>query len=292
MSGSGPTLVIVSGLSGAGRTTAIKALEDVGYYCVDNVPVVLLEPFVDLFTEAADRLAAVIDVRERQFLESFPEIHDRLRQRGVLSDLLFLDASDEALAHRFSETRRVHPAARQQSIYESIAQEREILMPVAERSDLVLDTTQMTVHDLKRAVTRRYSGRDSGGPMEIEIMSFGFRYGPPDEADLQIDVRFLPNPNFEADLRDRTGLEADVAAYVLESPRTQAFLGRLVDFLDFLLPLYEEEGKAYLTIAIGCTGGRHRSVAIAAELEGLLRDRKIDARVTHRDLARLRRTNA
>ncbi len=290
MSG-GPNLVIVSGLSGAGRTTVMKALEDLDFYCVDNVPVVLLEPFVDLFAEGAERLAAVIDVRERHFLASFPEIHDRLRQRGVLSELLFLEASDEALAQRFGETRRVHPAARETHLLESIAQEREILAPVAALADVALDTTEMSVHDLKRFVTRRYTGRTRGGPMEIELVSFGFRYGAPDVADLQLDVRFLPNPNFEPTLRDRTGLEADVAAYVLESPRTQDFLSRLVDFLDFLLPLYEEEGKAYLTIAIGCTGGRHRSVAIVAALEGCLRDRKIDIHTTHRDLERLRRTD-
>ncbi len=290
MSG-GPDLVIVSGLSGAGRTTVMKALEDLDFYCVDNVPVVLLESFVELFSEGAERLAAVIDVRERRFLASFPEIHDRLRQRGVLSELLFLEASDEALAQRFGETRRVHPAARETSLLESIAQEREILAPIAALADVALDTTEMSVHDLKRFVTRRYTGRSRGGPMEIELVSFGFRYGAPDVADLQLDVRFLPNPNFEPTLRDRTGLEADVADYVLESPRTQAFLSRLVDFLDFLVPLYEEEGKAYLTIAIGCTGGRHRSVAIAAALEGCLRDRKIDVRVTHRDLQRLRRTD-
>ncbi len=290
MSG-GPDLVIVSGLSGAGRTTVMKALEDLDFYCVDNVPVVLLEPFVELFSEGAERLAAVIDVRERRFLASFPEIHDRLRQRGVLSELLFLEASDEALAQRFGETRRVHPAARETPLLESIAQEREILAPIAALADVALDTTEMSVHDLKRFVTRRYTGRSRGGPMEIELVSFGFRYGAPDVADLQLDVRFLPNPNFEPTLRDRTGLEADVADYVLESPRTQAFLSRLVDFLDFLVPLYEEEGKAYLTLAIGCTGGRHRSVAIAAALEGCLRDRKIDVRVTHRDLQRLRRTD-
>ena len=288
----GPTLVVVSGLSGAGRTTVMKALEDLGYYCVDNVPVVLLEPFVDLFGEGADRLVAVIDMRERRFLDDFPEIHARLRERGVLTELLFLDASDEALVKRFDETRRVHPARGKSSLLDAIAREREILAPVAARADLVLDTTEMTVHELKRVVTRRYTGNAPSGRIEVELLSFGFRYGAPDVADLQIDVRFLPNPNFEPELRERTGLEADVSAYVLERPPTQAFLTRLVEFLDFLLPLYEEEGKVYLTIAIGCTGGRHRSVAIVAELERCLSDREIDVRVTHRDLDRHRRTEA
>lgn len=288
----GPTLTVVSGLSGAGRTTVMKALEDLGYYCVDNVPVVLLEPFVDLFGEGADRLVAVIDMRERRFLDAFPEIHDRLRERGVLTELLFLDASDEALAKRFDETRRVHPARGNSSLLEAIAREREILAPVSARADLVLDTTRMTVHELKRVVTRRYTGSAPSGRMAIELLSFGFRYGAPDVADLQIDVRFLPNPNFEPELRERTGLDADVSAYVLERPPTKAFLTRLVEFLDFLLPLYEAEGKVYLTIAIGCTGGRHRSVAIAAELERCLGDREIDLRVTHRDLDRNRRMEA
>ena len=283
---SGPTLVIVSGLSGAGRTTVMKALEDLGFYCVDNVPVVLLESLVDLFGERAERLAAVIDVRERDFLDAFPEMHDRLRERGILSELLFLEASDEVLAQRFDETRRVHPATRERPLLDSIAAEREILAPVAALADVALDTSGMSVHELKRFVTRHYTGRARAGPMEIELQSFGFRYGPPDLADLVLDVRFLPNPNFEPDLRDGTGRDPEVAAYVVQHERSREFLDRFFDFLDFLVPFYEQEGKAYLTIAIGCTGGRHRSVAVVHTLEGWLLDRKIDVRVSHRDLER------
>jgi UPF0042 nucleotide-binding protein len=267
----------------------MKALEDLGFYCVDNLPVVLLEPFVELFSERSDRLAAVIDVRERDFLGAFPGTHERLRQSGALSELLFLSATDEALSQRFDETRRVHPASGSVPLLESIAQEREILAPIAERADLVVDTSGMSVHDLKRYVTRRYTGRTRGGPMEIELVSFGFRHGMPDTADLLLDVRFLPNPNFEPHLRDKTGESGDVAAYVLRSPRTRAFLERLFDFLEFLIPLYGEEGKAYLVIAIGCTGGRHRSVAIVNALEGYLRERKIQTHVTHRDIEHPRR---
>jgi len=285
----GPTLVIVSGLSGAGRTTVMKALEDLGFYCVDNVPIALLEPFVDLFGERADRLAAVVDVRERDFLSDFPDTHARLQGRGLLSELLFLDASDEILARRFGETRRSHPVAPSVSLPDAIAQERLLLAPVSERADAVVDTSDMSVHELKRFVTRRYTGSSTGGRMEIELVSFGFRHGAPEQADLVLDVRFLPNPYYEPDLRERTGEADEVAAYVLGSPRSRAFLDRLLDFLEFLIPLYEQEGKAYLAIAIGCTGGLHRSVAIVNVLEGCLRDRKIEARVRHRDLDRARR---
>jgi len=291
---SGPELVIVSGLSGAGRTTVIKALEDVGFYCVDNLPVVLLERFVELFGEETSRLAVVIDVRERGFLDSFPDACDSLRERGTLKELVFLDAADDELAKRFDETRRAHPAegssqagpaeAGGSKLLASIAAERRILAPIAERADLTIDSTGMSVHDLKRFVTRHYTGASRSGRMEVELVSFGFRYGPPEAADLMMDVRFLPNPNFEPDLRDRTGLDPEVSGYVLDDPRTGAFLERFFEFLDFLEPLYEEEGKAYLTIAIGCTGGKHRSVSVVGALERHLLDRKIHVRVTHRDV--------
>lgn len=284
-----PSLVIVSGLSGAGRTTVMKALEDLGFYCVDNLPVVLLESLVALFSGSEARLAVDVGVREGEFLESFPAVSQRLRSQGILSEMLFLEASDEVLAQRFDETRRVHPAAHDGSVLASIARERRILSPLAERADLILDTSQLNVHELRRLVTRRYAGESGGGRMEIELISFGFRHGVLDVADLVIDVRFLPNPNFEAGLADRTGLDSDVAAYVLKNPRTEQFLGRFFDFLEFLLPLHEEEGKAYFTLGVGCTGGQHRSVAVAAALERHLREREFEVRVTHRDVERSRR---
>ena len=284
-----PTLVIVSGLSGAGRTTVMKALEDLGFYCVDNLPVVLLERFVDLFSEGADRLAVVVDVRERSFLAEFPSMHDRLRERGTPMELLFLEASDDALRQRYDETRRVHPAAEAGSLAEGIARERRLLEPLAARADLAIDTTELSVHNLKRLVTRHFSGADRSGSLEIDLVSFGFRYGVPEAADLMIDVRFLPNPNFEPELRHRTGLEPDVAAYVLDDTRTAEFLERFFAFLEFLLPRYEEEGKAYLTVAVGCTGGQHRSVAVVGALDRHLRDRKIEVRVSHRDVGKPRR---
>jgi UPF0042 nucleotide-binding protein len=287
--GGSPTLVIVSGLSGAGRTTAVKALEDLGYYCVDNLPVVLLERFVDLFGEGADRLAVVIDVRERGFLGEFPEIHARLRERGTPLQLLFLEASDETLVARYGETRRVHPTAAR-SLLEGIARERSLLDPLAQRADRVIDTTNLSVHELKRLVTRQFSGADRSAPLELKLLSFGFRYGVPEAADLMIDVRFLPNPNFEPGLRARTGLDPEVAAYALEAPSSRAFLERFFAFLDFLLPHYEAEGKAQLTVAIGCTGGQHRSVAVVCALERHLLDRRVEVQVSHRDVEKSRRT--
>jgi len=300
-----PSLVLISGLSGAGRTTATKSLEDLGFYCVDNLPITMLEPFVGLFEREPRRLAAVVDVREGRFLSEFPEIHARLQAAGWLEDLLFLDASDEVLAKRFDETRRVHPAAldrqglrapsgvpggsagpKRGAIQEGIARERELLAPVAAVATCVLDTSQLTVHELRRRIRRRYGAPGQLSPLEVEVISFGFRYGAPEVADLMLDVRFLPNPNFEPELRERTGEDPEVAAFVLESPRTAPFLERFFDFLSFLLPLYAEEGKAYLTIAIGCTGGQHRSVAIAGALERYMGERKIDVHLTHRDVDR------
>ncbi len=288
----GPTLVIVSGLSGAGRTTAMKALEDLGFYCVDNLPVVLLEPFVELFREGSDRLAVAVDVRERSFLAAFPDVHARLKSSGLATLLLYLEASDEVLAQRFSETRRVHPTRGSGSLFEDISRERELLVPIARLADLVVDTGRMSVHDLKRQILRHFAGGERAAAMEIELVSFGFRHGAPEAADLLIDVRFLPNPNFEPSLRAHTGLEPEVAAFVLDPPSTGEFMAKLREFIDFLIPRYEKEGKARLTIALGCTGGQHRSVAVVGALDRHLRERKIEARVTHRDVARARRSEA
>jgi RNase adapter protein RapZ len=222
-------------------------------------------------------------VREGEFLASAPAVLDQLRQRGQLADLLFLDAGDEVLAQRFDETRRVHPAGRGRALASAIQRERAMLAPLLQRADFVLDTTRLTVHDLRRFVARRYARQARVGGMQVELISFGFRYGLPDLADLVVDVRFLANPHHEPMLRRRTGEDPAVARYVLESPRTSTFLERFLGFLDFLLPLYEDEGKAYLMIAVGCTGGQHRSVAIAGALERILRERKIEVRVVHRD---------
>jgi UPF0042 nucleotide-binding protein len=287
-----PLLVVVSGLSGAGRTTVMKALEDVDFYCVDNLPVVLLERFVELFSDGAGRIAVVIDVRERAFLEAFPDVYARLRGRGTPTELLFLETSDEVIERRYNETRRAHPAGAGRPIPESIAEERRILAPIAALANLVVDTTSMSVHDLKRFVAGRYTGATRSGPIEVELLSFGFRFGVPEVVDLMVDVRFLPNPNFEPSLQNQTGLDEPVARYVLDPPRTREFLDRLVDFLRFLIPLYEEEGKAYLSIGIGCTGGQHRSVAVVEALEERLGVPNMKLRVRHRDVDRHRRIEA
>ncbi len=267
------SLVIVSGLSGAGRTTAMKALEDIGFYCVDALPVVLLERFVELFSERARRLAVGVDVRERDFLGAFPDVYERLVAQGVSTQLLFLDAEDHVLARRYAETRRAHPVEPESPIVEGIARDREIMAPIAKRADLVLDTSEMSVHELKRYVTRQFSGTDRGSPMQVELVSFGFRFGAPELADLMIDVRFLPNPNFEPELRDGTGLDRKVADFVLQNERTESFLERFFAFLDYLLPLYEGEGKTHLRVAVDCTGGQHRSVAVIGALDRHLLER-------------------
>jgi UPF0042 nucleotide-binding protein len=281
--------VIVSGLSGAGRTTCLKILEDLGFYCVDNLPVVLLEPFVELFKAGATGSPSRRHARAQ--LPAAFQVHDRLKQAGLATELLYLEASDEVLAQRFGETRRVHPARGSGSLVEDIGRERELLAPMARRADLVIDTGRMSVHELKRQITRHFTGAARTAPMEIELLSFGYRHGAPESADLVIDVRFLPNPHFEPGLRERTGLDPEVAAFVLDPPRTAEFMAKLCEFIDFLIPRYEEEGKAHLTVALGCTGGQHRSVAVAQALERHLSERKIEVRVTHRDVARARRSD-
>ena len=281
-------IVIVSGLSGSGKSTAVKALEDLGFYCVDNLPLVLVTTFADLCRQSRDisRVALVADAREKEFLKDFPVIHKELRERGTPAEVLFLEAGDEALLHRFQETRRRHPLAPEGGVLEGIQLEREKLADVRKLADHVLDTSGLTVHDLRRAVNRLFTGSSEGFRMNVKLVSFGYRHGLPEQADLTVDVRFLPNPNFVDALRPRTGLDPAVADYVLQRPETQTFLAKFCDLVDFLVPLYEKEGKAYLTIGIGCTGGRHRSVAIAQVLERHLRQRVEQVTVEHRDIGR------
>jgi UPF0042 nucleotide-binding protein len=281
-------IVIISGLSGSGKSTAVKALEDLGFYCVDNLPLVLVTTFADLCRQSAGiaKVALVADVREGEFLKDFPAIHQELLDRGTPAEVLFLEASDEALLHRFQETRRRHPLAPEGGVLEGIRLEREKLGDIRRRADHVLDTSGLTVHDLRRAVNRLFTGSSEGFRMNVKLVSFGYRHGLPEQADLTVDVRFLPNPNFVDTLRPRTGLDPKVADYVLERPETQTFLAKFCDLVDFLVPLYEKEGKAYLTIGIGCTGGRHRSVVIAQVLEQHLRQKVEQVTVEHRDIGK------
>ncbi|MBX5484266.1 MAG: RNase adapter RapZ [Myxococcaceae bacterium] len=254
-------------MSGSGKSTAIRALEDAGFFCIDNLPVVLLPKLTELASHGEEflRLALVIDAREGIFLKEAPRYLEEARRSGHQVEVLFLDSSDDSLLRRFSETRRRHPLAPQGSVEEGIARERNALRDLRELADQVIDTSPLNVHDLKRMVQSRFSPEPSNQP-SISVMSFGYRYGVPPQADLVLDVRFLPNPYFVPELKGLTGRDPRVASYVLDRPETKEFLEKTVDLCRFLFPRYQREGKAYLTVALGCTGGKHRSVAIAAEL--------------------------
>lgn len=284
----GPTrAVILTGVSGSGKSTALRALEDAGWYCVDNLPVVLLDKLVALGAQAGgqvQRLALVVDARDERFLPEAPRIIEEVRRSGTRVEVLFLDASDESLLRRYSETRRRHPLAGEGgSVPEGIAAERRALEPLKAVAGEVVDTTAMTVHQLKRFIHTRFQ---EGGVQRlgVTVVSFGFRNGIPGHADLVLDVRFLPNPYFVPELKPHAGTEAPVRDFVLGQPDAQLFLEKVADFGAFLLPRYAAEGKSYLTLAIGCTGGRHRSVAIAEELARRLREAGTEARVWHRDV--------
>ena len=280
-------IVFISGLSGSGKTTAMAALEDLSFYCVDNLPVQLVPQFLALCSSASspiEKIALALDAREKEFLEHLPELVRDLRSQGVALEILFLDCEDEVLERRYRETRRVHPLSPEGSVRDGIERERGMLGQVARMADLVIDTTTLNVHQLKDLVIRRVSGE--GRQTIVSLVSFGFRHGTPASVESLFDVRFLPNPYFEESLRDGTGRDAAVAQYVLESDRGADFLRRLEDWVRYLLPFYDEEGKAYVTIGIGCTGGRHRSVAIVEALAATLRAMNRDVNVVHRDADR------
>ena len=280
-------LVILTGVSGSGKSTALRALEDAGFYCVDNLPIVLLEKLLQLSGHTAGEvssIAAVVDARDVRFLPEAPRIIGELRGLGVDLTVLFLDASDESLVRRYSETRRRHPlSGAAGTVEEGIAAERQALAGLRAVADEVVDTSSLNVHDLKRLVGKRFATGE-GAKLGVTVVSFGFRYGIPAHADLVLDVRFLPNPYFVPELRTRVGTEPEVRDFVLSQPDTQGFLDRLYDFGGFLLPRYKAEGKSYLTIAIGCTGGKHRSVAIAGELSRRLEAAGQAVRLWHRDI--------
>lgn len=280
-------VVILTGLSGSGKSTASKVFEDIGYFCVDNLPAVLLPKIIDIVSEArgeAAQIALVADVRGREFLPDFARVIGDLRRRGHDVKVLFLDAEDDVLLRRFSETRRKHPLAGPGGAKEAIRRERKVLSPLREMADTVLNTSQYTVHQLRDALLRRFRKTDAGG-LRVSIVSFGYRYGIPLEADMVIDVRFLPNPNFVPALKAHNGMDRKVREYVLSGLVPRRFLRILTSVLHFLLPLYTKEGKAYFTLGIGCTGGRHRSVAIAEALSAALA-RETSPVVVHRDLHR------
>jgi UPF0042 nucleotide-binding protein len=277
-------IVVVTGVSGAGKSTALRALEDAGFFCVDNLPLPLLGRFVELLSHAgeAEQAALVVDAREGDFLTGYREAFAQLRAQGHTLEVLFLDATDEVLLRRFSETRRRHPLSGD-DLRQGIALEREILRGLREDAEAVVDTGQLNVHQLKGVIQERY--RRSADVLAVTLLSFGYKHGLPPEADMVLDVRFLPNPYFVEALSAGTGEEPAISAFVLDNPDAREFLERAEALIGFVLPRAEREGKAYLTVAVGCTGGRHRSVAVVQELAKRL-PRRHPLTVRHRDLAR------
>jgi UPF0042 nucleotide-binding protein len=287
VTGASPRIVFLAGLSGSGKSTAMAALEDLGFYCVDNLPVQLIDQFLALCAKSEppiEKIALAIDTREPRFLAGVPAVIEQLRERGAEVSVLFLDCANDALVSRYRETRRVHPQSPTGTVEEGIAIERRLLVEMARLADQVIDTSSLNIHQLKAAVVQYVSG--AARPTVVNLVSFGFRYGTPPAAELLFDVRFLANPFFEERLRPLTGENAEVREYVLKAPRSAALQQRLRDLLAFLLPLYDAEGKAYLTIGIGCTGGRHRSVVVANALAGELRAGGREVNVEHRDVER------
>ncbi len=282
-----PELVIITGVSGSGKGSVLRALEDIGYYAVDNMPVELIPKFAELIRDSPsiEAAALVVDVREGEGLKRFPEILPGLRG-SVQARLIFLEAEDEAIIRRFSETRRPHPLGTNRSILKSIRAEREQLAPIRGMADLIINTSKFTVHQLRDFIGERFRGQREESKVMIYVTSFGFRNGVPPESDLVFDVRFLPNPNYIPKFKDLTGRDPAVAKYIRSFPQTTEFVKRITDLLVYLLPHYVREGKSYLTIAFGCTGGQHRSVMIADQIRKNLADAGYKAKVSHRDAVR------
>ncbi len=284
LAGAPESLVIVTGLSGSGKSYVNKCLEDIGYFCVDNLPLELVEPL--LLQKSAPRVGVILDVRNPDFAARFPEILGHLRQQVPGTRLLFLDASEESLIRRFSETRRPHPLSADRSLLQSLRSERQMLEEVRSVADVVLDTSEMTVHELRSFIQKTFAVNPDEARMVVSATSFGFKFGVPHDVDLVFDVRFLNNPHFVPELKGKTGSDAAVAAYIESDPETAPFLEKLTGFFDYLLPLYEREHKSYLSIGIGCTGGKHRSVYVAERLAEALKQRGFPVRVSHRDATR------
>jgi RNase adapter protein RapZ len=280
-------VIIVTGLSGSGKSTAIHVLEDLGFYCIDNLPVALIPRFLELCgnsEEPITRVALGIDQRERVFLRTYPDVLADLRSRGQHVQILYLEAADDVLLRRFSETRRPHPAAGSGGVAEGIRTERELLAGLREVATQIIDTSVFTVHELREKLRKNLSRTQ--GALMVTLESFGYKYGVPVDADVMFDVRFLANPFFVEELRLQTGLDATVATYVLQRPEANLFLSQVSALLESTLPLYIREGKSYLTVAVGCTGGRHRSVAIVEELGRRLTAWGYATHLRHRDLQR------
>ncbi len=284
-------LVIISGLSGSGKSAALKCFEDIGFFCVDNLPPQLLPKFMELCTQPGgevEQVALGIDIRNRDFLDDFMGVYEGLLEEGYPVELLFIDAQDEILVRRFSESRRPHPLAKDKSVIEGIFEEREKLSGLQNRARRVIDTSDLSPSDLKEMILRTYTKKEEGGHLQISLISFGFKYGLPYGLDMLLDVRFLKNPHFQRELRLLTGEDKPVQQFIHALPETPLFMEKLIHLLNFLIPLYEQEGKSYLTIGIGCTGGRHRSVAIVNQLMEVLEQKGLGKALSsrHRDIHR------
>ena len=277
-------LVIITGMSGSGKQTALKAFEDLGFYAVDNLPIEFVRKFADLSrdTKTRRRAALAIDIREGAELQQFPKMFRELRKRLDVK-LLFLDADDEVLRRRFSETRRPHPLGAEATVLSSLKDEREQLKPIRRLADLLIDTTKLNVHELRALISANFQGAQESGKIVVYVNSFGFRHGVPPDSDLVFDVRFLPNPNYIPEFKKLTGRHPSVARYIRSFPQTGEFINRISELLIYLLPHYIREGKSYLTISFGCTGGHHRSVLIADEIYKRLKRAGFTVKAHHRD---------
>ncbi len=289
-----PDIVIITGLSGSGMSAATNAFEDLGYFCVDNLPLTMLPTFARLVKADGDeqgieRAALVIDIREGTFLTDFAKQLEALRAVGLSVFVLFLEASDDVLQHRFSETRRPHPADTGQTLLQSLAAERTAMSRIRSLADQIIETSNHTVHTLRSHLIERFSPDHKGGPMRVQVLSFGHKYGNPGDMELLFDVRHLPNPHFVPELRPLSGHDKRVVKYLKEQPEVEETLSRFYDLLEYLLPQYQREGKSYVTVGIGCTGGRHRSVMIANALVRKLRRAGFDAQAVHRDVRKSNR---
>ena len=285
----GLDIIIITGLSGSGKSFAIRALEDNGFFCVDNLPALLIPKFIDLchgYEEEIMRIALGVDLRGGQFLRSLPQVLADIRNAGHHTQVLFFDASDDVLLRRFSETRRPHPLAGQGSTQDGISRERKALESIRALADKVIDTSDFNVHQLKREMEQQFCQAPTTRRMTLFLTSFGYKFGIPHDTDIILDVRFLPNPYFVNELRPRSGLEREVEDFVLGARETRVFLDRLYALLEFTLPLYEREGKSSLTLALGCTGGRHRSVVLVDELARRMRSGGYGVSIRHRDVER------
>jgi UPF0042 nucleotide-binding protein len=289
-----PDILIITGLSGSGMSSATNAFQDLGYFCVDNLPVTMLPTFGRLVSSDDDekgirRAALVIDIREGEFLADFEKQLGRLRALGLNVSVLFFEASDDVLQYRFSETRRPHPAEKGQGLLAAIRAERQAMSSIRAHADQIIDTSDHTVHTLRSFLLERFSLDRQGAPMRVQILSFGHKYGNPGDLELLFDVRHLPNPHFVPELKRLSGHDSRVVKYLRSQPEVEETLKRFTDLLSYLLPLYKREGKSYVTVGIGCTGGRHRSVMVANALARALRRSGFDAHASHRDVRKANR---